>query len=182
MANILKKLEGGDRRSVGRVDEVVAAPTLFETVFQGMLADDPLLRMRCADAIEKITLQHPEWLRPYKSQLVRRVALISQQEVRWHVAQLFSRLTLTARERRSEVTILEDYLNDESRIVKTFAMQALADIAEQDAELRRPIVRKLARLTRTGSPAMQSRGRKLLAKLKDSGQWSDSLLLLTTTH
>ena len=45
-------------------------------------------------------------------------------------------------------------------------MQALANIAAQDANLREPIIRRLEELTRSGSPAMQCRGRKLLAKLK----------------
>jgi hypothetical protein len=44
-------------------------------------------------------------------------------------------------------------------------MQALADIAAQDDALRPAIVAQLEALTRTGSPAMQSRGRKLLARL-----------------
>ena len=169
MNPILKKLAGTDRRSTGRSDEVVAEvlarPTLFDAVFEGMLADDPVLRMRAADAVEKITAQHPEYLRPYKSKLIGQVARIDQQEVRWHMAQLFSRLELIPKERRAVVAILSDYLKDESKIVKTFSMQALADIAEQDADLREPIIRQLEELTRTGSPAMQSRGRKLLAKL-----------------
>jgi hypothetical protein len=45
-------------------------------------------------------------------------------------------------------------------------MQALADIAAQDAALRRAIVKQLEKLARTGTPAMQARGHKLLAKLK----------------
>jgi hypothetical protein len=45
-------------------------------------------------------------------------------------------------------------------------MQALADLAEHDKALRAPIVRQLTALTRTGSPAMKSRGRKLLARLR----------------
>jgi hypothetical protein len=61
---------------------------------------------------------------------------------------------------------LTGYLNDTSRIVKTFAMQALADLAEQDDGLRAPVIRQIEELTRSGSPAMQNRGRKLLAKLK----------------
>jgi hypothetical protein len=73
---------------------------------------------------------------------------------------------LNGPERRRVVEILTEYLTDTSRIVKTFAMQALADIAAQDSELRAPIMERLKRLTRTGSPAMKSRGRKLLARLK----------------
>jgi len=61
--------------------------------------------------------------------------------------------------------ILSEYLADKSRIVKTFTMQAMADIAEQDKDLKPGIIQKLEVLTREGSPAMKSRGRKLLAKL-----------------
>jgi hypothetical protein len=44
-------------------------------------------------------------------------------------------------------------------------MQALADIALHDNNLRPTVVRRLKSLVRTGSPAMKTRGRKLLAML-----------------
>ncbi|MEK7785160.1 MAG: hypothetical protein AAB658_07015, partial [Chloroflexota bacterium] len=57
---ILKKLEGGDLRSIGRSEEVaadvLADPALFGELFDGMLDDNPLIRMRAADAVEKITV------------------------------------------------------------------------------------------------------------------------------
>ncbi|HKZ69206.1 MAG TPA: hypothetical protein VJ020_03950 [Anaerolineales bacterium] len=170
MQPLLRKLSGGDRRSIGKSEqvaaEVLANPELFGALFDGMLHADPLIRMRAADAAEKIMAQRPDLLRPYKKKLIGKVAKIDQQEVRWHVALMFPRLTLTSKERQTVVSILGGYLKDESRIVKTFAMQALADIAEQDAGLRPAIVKQLQKSTRTGSPAMQSRGRKLLAKLQ----------------
>ena len=170
MHPLLKKLAGTDRRSISRseavVAEVLAHPSLFGVVFDGMLDPDPVIRMRCADAVEKITVAHPEYLPPYKKKLIQQAAQIDQQEVRWHAAQLFSRLQLNKAERRAVAGILNGYLADKSKIVKTFSMQALADIAGQDAELRPGIVKQLEELTRTGSPAMKSRGRKLLAKLK----------------
>lgn len=169
MQEILKKLSGGDRRSIGRVDEVVADVladlTLFGELFEGLLSDDPLIRMRSADAAEKITALHPEYLQPYKNQLIEQVAHISQQEVRWHVAQMLPRLELSEAEQAQAVEILLDYLNDKSKIVKTFAMQALADLAEREAKLRPQVSKLLAELTETGSPAMKSRGRKLLNRL-----------------
>jgi hypothetical protein len=169
MQEILKKLNGGDRRSIGRVDEVVADvladPTLFKELFEGMLNDDPLVRMRAADAVEKITVLYPEYLRPYKNQLIEQVAKIDQQEVRWHVAQMLPRLELSPAEQAQAVEILLGYLNDKSKIVKTFAMQALADLAEREAKLRPQVSKLLAELAETGSPAMKSRGRKLLDRL-----------------
>jgi hypothetical protein len=170
MPDILNKLTGGDRRSIGHVDEVVANvlnnPDLFDAVFNGMLADDPLIRMRAADAVEKITAKHPEYLHPYKPKLIEQIAGIDQQEVRWHVAQMFPRLKTSRTEQAVVIGILQDYLNDKSKIVKTFAMQALADFAERDPHLRPNIIPLLEELTATGSPAMKSRGRKLLARLK----------------
>jgi hypothetical protein len=131
---------------------------------------DPLLRMRCADAVEKITVQHPEYLFPYKTRLIQEVAAIGQREVRWHVAQMLSRLELTPAERHTVAEILISYLQDKSKIVKTFAMQALADIAEQDGALFPGILKQLEVLTLEGSPAMKSRGKKLLARLKASSR------------
>ena len=170
MEPILTKLTGTDRRSIGNSNEVVSDvlsdPSLFAIVFKGMGCNDPILRMRCADVVEKVTVRHPEYLVPYKRHLINEVAKIDQQEVRWHVAQLFSRLELTHNDRQAVLKILSEYLADKSRIVKTFTMQAMADIAEQDKDLKPGIIQKLEVLTREGSPAMKSRGRKLLAKLK----------------
>jgi hypothetical protein len=79
---------------------------------------------------------------------------------------MFSRLKLSKEEQAVVVEVLLDYLNDKSKIVKTFSMQALADFAERDAGLRTRVIKLLEELTTTGSPAMRSRGRILLEKLK----------------
>lgn len=129
----LQKLQDGDRRSIGRSNEVVSEalsnPRLFRVVFSGLSADDPLVRMRSADVVEKITAQRPELLRSYKNRLIRDLAATDQKEVRWHVAQMLPRLELNDDERKRVLRVLFGYLNDSSGIVRTFAMQALADIA-----------------------------------------------------
>ncbi len=169
MGNILLKLEGGDRRSIGRVDEVVADildhPSLFGAVFEGMFSQDPVIRMRSADAIEKVSAQHPEYLEPFRAKLMHQVAKSQQPEVRWHVAQMLPRLDLSPEERQAAVEILLAYLEEKSKIVKTFSMQALAELGERDPDLRRQVIPLLEELTETGSPAMKSRGRELLNKL-----------------
>jgi hypothetical protein len=166
----LERLKGGDRRSIGRVPEVVAKvlanPGLFSSLFRALNDPDPLVRMRASDAVEKITARTPEILAPYRKELIRIAETAKQQEVRWHVAQLLSRVRLSRPEREKVVGIMSRYLKDNSKIVRTFAMQALADIASEDVELRRPILKKLEAATRSGSPAMKARGRKLLAELR----------------
>ena len=167
--DVLQKLAGGDRRSTGRSEEVVAEvladPALFGALFDGMLHTDPLVRMRAADAVEKITRQRPEYLEPCKTRLIEEMAAVDQQEVRWHVAQIFSRLELAPAERAAVFNILLSYLQDGSKIVQTFTMQALADLAEQDPSYRPQVIAILEEQTAAGSPAMRSRGRKLLKRL-----------------
>ena len=166
------KLGGGDRRSIGRSEEVVADvladPTLFDLIFDAIPSDDPLIAMRAADAVEKITARRPDLLRPHKRRLLTEFAAIPQQEVRWHVAQMLPRLSLSASERRQVADIVESYLDDRSGIVRTCAMQALAEVAVDDPELRARVVPLLRRLTRDGTPAMRARGRRLLAELDPS--------------
>ena len=66
MHKILKKLKGGDLRSIGRstevVNDILGDPSLFGIVFDGMVNNDPIIRMRCADALEKVSSKHPEYL------------------------------------------------------------------------------------------------------------------------
>ncbi len=172
MKPLLKRLTGGDRRSIGNslevAADVLANPKLFPDLFSGMLSDDPIVRMRAADAVEKVTVHNPILLQSLKKKLLTKVALINQQEIRWHAAQLFSRVEWTRAERTRLIAILQEYLKDKSSIVRTFAMQALGDIALKDAKLKPSIVKQLKDLTETGTPAMKARGKKLLANLSSS--------------
>ena len=166
MHAILKKFTGGTRRSLGRTNEVVAevlaSPRLFPHLFAGLTSNDEVLRMRAADAIGKITAERPDLLQPFKKKFLAVANRTDQQEVRWHAAQILPRLKLTTIERAAAVEILFDYLRDKSSIVKTFAMQALADLAARDPQLQSKIRPLLEELTQIGTPAMRARGRKLL--------------------
>ena len=133
-----------------------------------MLHPDPRVRMRAADIVEKYSAAHPGVLQPFKERLLGPISRVDQQEVRWHVAQMVPRLDLTAEERAQAVDLFTGYLGDTSRIVRTFAMQALADLAGQDGRLRERVRPLLEECTRTGSPAMQSRGKKLLKRLEQN--------------
>jgi hypothetical protein len=168
MHPVLAALKGGDRRSIVKSNDVVARvlndPTLFDVLVSGMLLRDPLLRMRCADAAEKITAIHPEYLVPYKSLLLKSLSKIEQQEMQWHVAPMLVRLPLSAREQKAVVDILLAQMNSRSSIVKTLAMQALFDLAMRYPALQPLALRHIRELTVIGTPAMKARGKKLLAK------------------
>jgi hypothetical protein len=168
--NILSLLQGGDRRTIGRADRVAAKvsknPGLFPELIAGLWSEDALVRMRAADAAEKVTRSSAELLGPYKKELLGLMAEATEQELRWHLAAMVPRLVLNARERQHAITALQSYLEDRSSIVKTFALQGLADLAQDDADHRSRVIEILREATRNGTPAMKARSRKLLFRLE----------------
>jgi hypothetical protein len=168
--NLLKGLRGGDRRSIGQSNEVAALvlerPTLFPQLMQRLWDSDPLIRMRAADAAEKVSLRRPDLLQPFKTKLLRMLDQATEQELRWHLAQMVPRLHLSKKDRARATCVFRRHLEDQSSIVKTSAMQAMADLASTDDELMPEVKELLCKLTGTGTAAMRARGRKLLRQLE----------------
>ena len=161
--NILSLLQGGDRRTIGLADQVAAMvsrdPRLFPKLIAGLWSDDPLVRMRAADATEKVTRENRGLLRPHKKELLGLMTEATQQELRWHLATMIPRLRLNVRERQQAISALQRYLQDRSSIVKTFALQGLADLASDDPA----VIEILRESARSGTAAMKARSRKLLS-------------------
>ncbi len=167
---ILVLLQGGDRRSTGRSDQVAAMVSqdrgLFPRLIECLWSDDPLVRMRAADATEKVTRKNRDLLQSYKSDLLALMAETTEQELRWHLAVMVPRLTLDAEERHITESLLKGYLQDRSSIVRTFALQGLADLAQNDPRIRSEVLLVLRDSSQNGTPAMKARSRKLLLQLK----------------
>ena len=104
-------------------------------------------------------------LQPYKQEVLGLAREAVQQELRWHLALMLPRLKMSASERRRAYDSLRVYLEDRGSIVRTHAMQGLADLARQDAALRADVAETIRELTRSGTAAMKARGRKLLREL-----------------
>jgi len=168
--NVISMLEGGDRRSIGRVNEVVRTvikePERFRALVDGLLTDDEVVRMRCADAIEKVARARPDWLKPHTNFFLQQAAGRSQQEIRWHMAQIMPLLPLTPPQRARAIQLLMDYLEDASSIVRVSAMQALAELSRQDAQLGKRIVPLIKTIMKNGTSAVRARGRRLLGQLE----------------
>jgi HEAT repeat protein len=162
-------LRGGDRRSIGRVDEVIRRvrdPEGFRELVTGLLSPNELVRMRCADAIEKVSRIHAGWLEPHTAFFVEQAARQTQQEVRWHMAQIIPRLSLARSQRARAIRILRGYLDDSSGIVRVSALQALAELSVHDPRLGRQIVSLINQVMTNGTPAVRARGRRLVRELQ----------------
>jgi hypothetical protein len=162
-------LVGTDRRSIGDANEVGALvlqePWRFAELIGFLWSDDPVVRMRAADAAEKISLQRPRLLAPFKAELLGLLLEAEQQELRWHLALMIPRLTMTKKERKRAAEGLRRYLEDRSSIVKTFAMQGLTELALLEQSLLPEVREILADAERAGTPAMRARARKLVKTL-----------------
>ena len=161
-------LEGKDRRSIGRADEVarlvLREPRRFRELFTCLWDENPVLRMRAADAAEKVSAKKPRLLDRHKAGLLGLLAETGQIELRWHLALMVPRLRLSATERQRAAAALQRYLDDRSSIVRTFALQGLAELARNDLALLSKVKQLLEAALQSGTPAMKARARKLLKK------------------
>lgn len=158
---IRQMLCGGDLRSIGNADAVAgmiaADAALFAETMALLADDDARVRMRAADALEKASRAHPELLTPHKAFLLGPASRQTQQEVRWHVLQMLSRLALTAAERETALQLGRDSLTHPSRIVAAEALSALFALGADDARERAQA------LLASPHAALRSRARRLLA-------------------
>ena len=168
---LAEMLGGGDRRSIGRANEVkklvLKEPERFAELIECLWDEDPLVRMRAADAAEKISLVRPDLLQKHKLELLGLLAEAEQIELRWHLAVMVPRMVLNARERARAAEALKRFLEDRSSIVRTFALQGLADLSRQDSKLRETVRVVLEESLRTGTAAMKARARKLLKEQRN---------------
>ena len=171
MNGIIDILEDGDLRTIGRVAEAIKMvydqPDLFPELIRAMAHTDPGVRMRASDAVEKISRSNPDYLQPHKGFILDAVKGQTQQEVRWHLAQIIPRLELSPKERSRVAGDLFKYLDDPSKIVQTNSLQALVDLAWEDDVLFQQVKAAVERLADTGSPAVSNRASKLFLELDD---------------
>ncbi|HWY99394.1 MAG TPA: hypothetical protein VNY36_09925, partial [Bacteroidia bacterium] len=95
---LTNKFKGGDLRTIKGVHKTIAQVKNakdFDNLFKGLSDKDRLVVMRSADAIEKITLSQPQYLQKHKNNLLTLLDSAGHIELKWHLAQLIIRLSLT---------------------------------------------------------------------------------------
>jgi len=160
----------GSPLAIGRAREVAAlvlahprqAPALVECLWD----EDPGVANRAADALEHASRDRPSILEPWSASLLGLLGEAAESRLRWNLVQIVPRLALKAQEARRAIALLEASLEDRSSIVKTSAMQALADLARRDRALLPEVLDLLRIHARSGTPAMRARGRMLLKILE----------------
>jgi hypothetical protein len=163
---LLDLLRGGDLRSIGQANQVVSlinCQAEFDVLFRLLSYTDRKVVMRAADAVEKISLTHKDWLQRHKKKVIALGQSVSDKELKWHLAQLLPRLQLN----HAEIEICRQLLTDwalnkkESRIVRVFAVQALYDLAQQDKSLAIDLQQIMTVIQQEDIPSLNARIRKL---------------------
>lgn len=162
---------GGKTNSLGRNGEVIAAvlqnPPLIEDVYTCMFDPDPWVRMRAADALEKVCRQHPERLAPYIPRIQQELAGQTQASIQWHIAQIYAQVPLRDDQKHTAIDWLKGLLatTDVDWIVAANAMQTLVQFTKQGSFPRDDMVALIALQQQHKSKSVVRRATKLLATL-----------------
>lgn len=122
---------GGHSNSLGRAGEVLRITqsdnSRLDELFSCISADDAWVRMRAIDTFEKLVKDKPALAQPYLPTIFSNLTKSSQPSIQWHLAQLFSEVELTAKERSEAIAWLKNMITttEVDWIVSVNAMKAL---------------------------------------------------------
>ena len=170
MSRFQEILKGGDLRSVGRVNEIIAGIKTrqeFDQLFQGLNHTERTVVMRTADAIEKITQNKAEFLQPHKAELLKLCRRAKDIELKWHLALLVPRLAMTMKELEITRDLLYSWASDkgESKIVRVNSIQGLFELLAQNPGSKKDFIATVSELKKENIPSLNARIRKLLEAL-----------------
>jgi len=164
-----EELVGGPKRELhnaGVVSAVLAEPSRVGELFDCALDPDEYVRMRAADALEKVCHQDPAIVAPICGRVLAELAASDQPSVQWHVAQILGQVPLDGRQRWRAVQVVRRYLETSGDwIVLSHSMDTLAGFAEHDPSLRRAIDPSLARLVGDPRKAVAKHARRIRERL-----------------
>lgn len=159
-------LSGGDLRSISGSNWAtlhVKNQNSFNQLFRFLFHNNRLVVMRCADAIEKITRTHPQYLTPHSKQVIQLCGQAKNKELKWHLALLIARLYLKGDEFTIGWDILTNWACDKtnSRIVRVNSLQGLAEMTRQEKSLLKSFNLVLHKLENENIPSINARIKKI---------------------
>jgi hypothetical protein len=162
---------GGKSNSLDRVSEVIAQvlddKSRLSELYACLFEEDPWLRMRAADALEKVCREHPDWLTPYIDRFPDELTTSNQPSILWHLAQIYSEVDLTSAQKRFAINWLRQLLSttEIDWIVAARAMDTLLQFTEEGSFPRAKMTALLKVQQGHKSKTVVKRADKLLAEL-----------------
>lgn len=141
---------GGKSNSLGNTNDVIAKvlkdQTLLGDLYSCMFSLDPWVRMRAADAFEKVCREHPVWIEPYIARMQAELSDINQQpSIQWHLAQIYQQVNLTGVQKQQALSWLTKLLSSSEIdwIVAANSMNALEFFTRNGDFQREELIRLL---------------------------------------
>lgn len=166
MKNFAHLLLGKDLRTIAKSNEVVQSiqdQSSFDALFALLWHHERPLVMRAADAVEKVTRTHREFLEPHRDQLLSLLKSAIHKELKWHVAQLVPRIALNEAELKEVWSVLNYWAKNpnESKIVRVNSLQGLSELVGRFPALQNGFDQTLHELDHEPIPSIQARIKKL---------------------
>lgn len=163
---LLQFLQGKDLRSTANVEQLV--PLIinkkdFDGLFSFLNSSDRIVVMRAADAVEKITRAHPEFLQSHKEEILDFLESAGDKEFRWHLVLMVPRLDLSEDELGRAWDRLTTCAKDrkESRILRVNCLQALSDLSRRNKDLKQDLDLTFEEVNPENIPSIRARIRKI---------------------
>lgn len=166
MSKYLNQLSGGDLRSIAQANNVVAFVSSqedFDELFSEIQNPERKVVMRAADAIEKISINNPEYLQKHTTDILALCQKATDKELKWHLALLVSRINLNnAAFEKTWATLTNWAINQhESKIVRVNSIQGLYQLLMQKPELQHNFDLILTELEKENIASIKARIKKL---------------------
>ena len=140
--------------------------SLVEVLVSGMDVVDPVIRMRCADALEKVTATVPGIAQRFSTRILALLSHAQPKEVLWHLLQIAPRISWSPQQLPVVLAALAAAHKERSSIVKACALQAEVELLAQAPDRRRHVAGLVREACNSGAPAVRARARKLFASLE----------------
>lgn len=169
MENFKDYLQGGDLRSIAKVDELIElikTQKEFDILFQYLHSENRLIAMRVIDTIEKITLNNPKFLSNHNQDIIKLIKTATHKELKWHIALLTSRIDLTDAELTIVWNLLKKWVRNrkESKIVRVNSIQSLFNLSQRNDYLKEDFESIIQEIKIENIPSIKARLRKLKIK------------------
>lgn len=170
MTDFEKILSGGDLRSIGNSNAVVSQihnQKDFDKLFKYLCHEDRIVVMHAADAMEKISINHPKYLAKHKRKLMELFDVAKNKELKWHLALMMPRLALNSTEIEYIWNALTSWARDKtnSRLVRVGAVQGLFEMAQHNHKLLNEFTSLMIELEKEHIPSINARIRNIRKEL-----------------
>jgi hypothetical protein len=145
---------------------VLENPRQVRQLVECLWDEDEGVAGRAADALETVAAESPQIVARWKDALLGLLVEAGPIKLRWHLGLVVTGMKLTRPECMRVYGVLHGWLDHKSSIVKTCAMQGIAELTRQDLSLKDEVLDLLRVLSRSGTPAMRARGRILIEQLE----------------